>query len=47
MPIKQNITITINNKVIIKKECIKYIGVLIDSNIELEASYFKCLAKGF
>ena len=32
-PIKDHITIKINNKAIVEKECIKYLGVLIDSTL--------------
>ena len=32
-PIKENITIKINKKAIVEKECIKYLGVLIDSTL--------------
>ena len=39
-PIKKSITIKINNKAIIEKEYIKYLGVLVDYS-KLEASCFK------
>ena len=38
---KQHITIKINKKAIKEKECIKYLGVLIDSTLSCKTSYIK------
>ena len=40
-PSKQNVTIKINKKALNEKECIKYLGVIIDSSLSWKQPYFK------